>query len=160
MSPASHGGFVLAITLAIRPPKECPRRIYLSRLNASIFLRAQVAYSGTLQSGLINGSLPKPGKSMAITSRSGNMRANGFHDSALSPQPWRMTSVAFAASDIAYLYRVGDIFPSLPGFTNISMYPKMWEASGLSYAKLIDKLIDLALERHAKEKKLKTSRNN
>lgn len=47
---------------------------------------------------------------------------------------------------------------TIPGFTNISMYPKMWEASGLSYSKLIDKLIELALERHATEKKLKTSR--
>jgi D-alanine-D-alanine ligase len=47
---------------------------------------------------------------------------------------------------------------TIPGFTNISMYPKMWEASGLPYSKLIDKLIELAIERHAKEKKLKTSR--
>ncbi|MDO8557715.1 MAG: D-alanine--D-alanine ligase [bacterium] len=46
---------------------------------------------------------------------------------------------------------------TIPGFTNISMYPKLWEASGLSYAKLIDKLIELAMERHEKEKKLKTS---
>lgn len=35
---------------------------------------------------------------------------------------------------------------TLPGFTNISMYPKLWEASGLPYDKLIDKLIELALE--------------
>lgn len=47
---------------------------------------------------------------------------------------------------------------TIPGFTNISMYPKMWEASGLSYSKLIDKLIQFAIERHAKEKKLKYSR--
>ena len=47
---------------------------------------------------------------------------------------------------------------TIPGFTNISMYPKMWEASGLSYTKLLDTLIELAIERHAKEKKLKTSR--
>jgi len=37
---------------------------------------------------------------------------------------------------------------TIPGFTSISMYPKMWEASGIPYAKLIDRLIDLALERH------------
>lgn len=36
---------------------------------------------------------------------------------------------------------------TIPGFTNISMYPKLWEASGLSYPQLIDKLIQLALER-------------
>jgi len=37
---------------------------------------------------------------------------------------------------------------TIPGFTSISMYPKMWEASGLPYPQLIDRLIDLALERH------------
>ena len=37
---------------------------------------------------------------------------------------------------------------TIPGFTSISMYPKMWEAAGLPYAELIDRLIDLALERH------------
>ncbi len=38
---------------------------------------------------------------------------------------------------------------TLPGFTPISMYPKLWEASGISYSELIDRLIQLALERHA-----------
>lgn len=47
---------------------------------------------------------------------------------------------------------------TIPGFTSISMYPKMWGASGIPYAKLIDTLIELASERHAKKKKLKTSR--
>ena len=38
---------------------------------------------------------------------------------------------------------------TIPGFTQISMYPKLWEASGLSYPDLIDRLIELALERKA-----------
>ena len=38
---------------------------------------------------------------------------------------------------------------TLPGFTNISMYPKLWQASGLDYTSLISRLIELALERHA-----------
>ncbi len=38
---------------------------------------------------------------------------------------------------------------TIPGFTEISMYPKLWEASGISYAELLDLLIDLALERKA-----------
>lgn len=46
---------------------------------------------------------------------------------------------------------------TLPGFTNISMYPKLWEASGLSYSKLLDKLIDLAIETKHKKDKLKRS---
>ncbi len=38
---------------------------------------------------------------------------------------------------------------TLPGFTSISMYPRLWEATGIPYAELIDRLIELALERHA-----------
>jgi D-alanine-D-alanine ligase len=37
------------------------------------------------------------------------------------------------------------------------MYPKMWEASGVSYSELIDRLIALALERHAEKQQLRTS---
>jgi len=37
---------------------------------------------------------------------------------------------------------------TMPGFTSISMYPKLWQASGISYSELIDRLIDLAIERH------------
>jgi D-alanine-D-alanine ligase len=43
---------------------------------------------------------------------------------------------------------------TLPGFTSISMYPKLWEASGLSYTKLLDRLIELGLERHSERKRL------
>jgi D-alanine-D-alanine ligase len=46
---------------------------------------------------------------------------------------------------------------TIPGFTSISMYPKMWEASGLPYPELLDRLITLALERHAEKQQLKTS---
>ncbi|MDR1058840.1 MAG: D-alanine--D-alanine ligase A, partial [Treponema sp.] len=46
---------------------------------------------------------------------------------------------------------------TIPGFTRISMYPKLWEASGVSYPELIDTLITLAMSRFEKEKKLKTS---
>jgi len=45
---------------------------------------------------------------------------------------------------------------TMPGFTRISMYPKLWEISGLSYTKLIDRLIELAILRFEREKKLKT----
>ncbi|GHV71718.1 D-alanine--D-alanine ligase [Spirochaetia bacterium] len=46
---------------------------------------------------------------------------------------------------------------TMPGFTRISMYPKMWEASGVSYTELIDRLIELAIARFQKEKRLRTS---
>ncbi|OGP91503.1 MAG: D-alanine--D-alanine ligase A [Deltaproteobacteria bacterium RBG_19FT_COMBO_43_11] len=45
---------------------------------------------------------------------------------------------------------------TIPGFTSISMYPKLWEATGLKYSKLLDKLIELALERHKKKLEIKT----
>ena len=55
----------------------------------------------------------------------------------------------------------GEIFVNeintLPGFTDISMYPKLWEASGIPVSKLLDRLIILAIERFEKESKLKTS---
>jgi len=46
---------------------------------------------------------------------------------------------------------------TIPGFTKISMYPKLWEASGVSYAQLIDRLIQLALQRFRREENLRTS---
>ncbi len=67
---------------------------------------------------------------------------------------------AFQACDCAGLARVDFLMDekdriflneinTLPGFTSISMYPKLWEASGLAYPKLIDRLIELALDRAA-----------
>jgi D-alanine-D-alanine ligase len=47
---------------------------------------------------------------------------------------------------------------TIPGFTSISMYPKMWEQTGLPYPKLIDRLIELALERHAAKKATRFTR--
>jgi len=67
---------------------------------------------------------------------------------------------AFRAVDCAGMARVdflldrpsGTLFVNevntIPGFTPISMYPKLWEASGLPYPRLLDRLIELALERH------------
>ena len=46
---------------------------------------------------------------------------------------------------------------TIPGFTSISMYPKLWEASGIPYPELIDRLIQLAIERFRKEQKIRTS---
>jgi D-alanine-D-alanine ligase len=46
---------------------------------------------------------------------------------------------------------------TIPGFTTISMFSKMWAASGVSYPQLLDKLIGLARERHAEKQQLRTS---
>ena len=73
----------------------------------------------------------------------------------------KMAVQAYQAIDCAGMARVdffvekntGEIYlselNSIPGFTSISMYPKLWEASGLSYAGLVDRLVELALERKA-----------
>ena len=58
------------------------------------------------------------------------------------------------ATDQLYINEINTI----PGFTSISMYPKMWEYTGLAYPKLIDRLIELALERHAAKKATKFTR--
>ena len=47
---------------------------------------------------------------------------------------------------------------TIPGFTSISMYPKMWEYAGLAMPKLVDRLIELALQRHEAKKRLRYSR--
>jgi D-alanine-D-alanine ligase len=46
---------------------------------------------------------------------------------------------------------------TIPGFTRISMYPKLWEASGIGQTELVSRLIDLAIERHDRRRKLKSS---
>jgi D-alanine-D-alanine ligase len=47
---------------------------------------------------------------------------------------------------------------TIPGFTPISMYPKLWEASGLPYDELVDELVRLALERHGRRCRFETKR--
>lgn len=60
-----------------------------------------------------------------------------------------------------FLTNQGEIYVNevntLPGFTKISMYPKLWEVSGISYPELINRLIELAMERHQADNDLKSS---
>jgi D-alanine-D-alanine ligase len=76
----------------------------------------------------------------------------------------RQAVAAFRAIDGAGMARVdffllpgGEIYANeintIPGFTTISMYPKLWEASGLSYRELIGRLVELAVERHGLEER-------
>ena len=82
----------------------------------------------------------------------------------------RLAVAAFQAVDCSGLARVDFLMDpttrriylneinTMPGFTSISMYPKLWAASGLSYPALIERLIELGLERHADKKKNQYSR--
>jgi D-alanine-D-alanine ligase len=81
----------------------------------------------------------------------------------------RLAIAAFKAIDGAGMARVDFLLGgdrgmlyvnevnTIPGFTTISMYSKMWDASGLPYPKLLDRLIELAIERHAEKQLLRTS---
>jgi D-alanine-D-alanine ligase len=82
----------------------------------------------------------------------------------------QLAIAAFKAVDCAGLARVDFLMDpknrkiylneinTMPGFTSISMYPKMWAASGLEYPRLIEQLIQLGMERHAEKKKNQYSR--
>ncbi len=81
----------------------------------------------------------------------------------------RLAVGAFVAVDCAGMARVdlflrpsGDLIVNeintIPGFTETSMYPKLWEASGLAYPELIERLVELAMERHDRERKKGTGR--
>jgi D-alanine-D-alanine ligase len=91
-------------------------------------------------------------------------------DAATAREVQRIAIAAFQAVDASGLARVdfflhrdtGKIYlnevNTMPGFTKISMYPKMWEASGLPYPRLIDRLIALGLSRHDERGRLRRSR--
>ena len=75
--------------------------------------------------------------------------------------PAPSTPPACRASTSCCRARTGELFVNeintIPGFTTISMFAKLWEASGVPYAALVDRLIQLALERHADKQRLRTS---
>jgi len=86
----------------------------------------------------------------------------------MSKQIMEMAIKAFKTADCSGMARVDFLIArnnkiylselnTMPGFTSISMYPKLWQASGLSYPKLLDKLISLAIEKHKEKSKLTRS---
>jgi D-alanine-D-alanine ligase len=90
-------------------------------------------------------------------------------DTARTAEVRALAVAAFKAIDGAGMARVDFLLArdsrqlylnevnTIPGFTTISMYSKMWEASGLPYAQLLDRLIALAIDRHAEKQQLRTS---
>jgi D-alanine-D-alanine ligase len=101
-----------------------------------------------------------PGSRLEIPARIGEARSRRVREIALR---------AFQVLDLAGMARV-DFFldrtteaiflnevNTIPGFTPISMYPKLWEASGVPFPELVDRLIRLAFERHAEKRSLVTS---
>jgi len=91
---------------------------------------------------------------------------------AESKQIQEMAVAAFQACDLTGLARVDFLMEpegkrriylnevnTMPGFTRISMYPKLWEATGIKYKDLITRLIELALERHEEKSRTTYSRD-
>jgi D-alanine-D-alanine ligase len=88
---------------------------------------------------------------------------------ATSEEVRRLAIAAFKAIDCAGMARVDFLISrqngsillneinTIPGFTTISMYSKLWAASGVAYPELVDRLVELALERHAAKQQLRTS---
>lgn len=86
----------------------------------------------------------------------------------ISAEIRRIALQAYRALDLAGMSRVDFLVTrksnkiylnevnTIPGFTSISMYPKLWEATGIGYKELLDRLIQLALERHRDKNALKT----
>lgn len=90
-------------------------------------------------------------------------------DDATSEEVRRLSVEAFRAVSGAGMARVDFLLGAdeglfvneintIPGFTRISMYPKLWEASGVPYPRLVDRLIELALERHETERRRASTR--
>ncbi len=89
-------------------------------------------------------------------------------DAKLAQTAQQMAVAAFKVLECSGMARVDLFFEkmtgkfyvneinTIPGFTTISMYPKLWGASGIPYSELIDRLIALAIDRHAEKNKLRT----
>ena len=89
-------------------------------------------------------------------------------DAAVAAEVGRLGIAAFRAVDACGYARVDFLLEratgrilvneinTIPGFTSISMFPKLWAASGVSYAELLSRLVSLALERHAERTRLRT----
>jgi D-alanine-D-alanine ligase len=90
-------------------------------------------------------------------------------DEATTAEVRRLAVAAFLAVDAAGFARVDFLLSretgrlyvneinTIPGFTTISMFPKLWEATGLGYSAILDRLVELAFERHAGKQSLRTS---
>jgi D-alanine-D-alanine ligase len=90
-------------------------------------------------------------------------------DAALAQRVRAMALAAYKALDCAGMARADFLLDkvsgalwinelnTIPGFTQISMYPKLWQASGISYSELIDRLIELAVERFEDKSQSETS---
>jgi D-alanine-D-alanine ligase len=116
-------------------------------LSSNEFYDYDAKYVDGKSRAVIPAALPK-----RVTARLQELAVRGFK---------AIDCAGMARVDFLVVKRTNAIFfneiNTIPGFTSISMYPKLWEASGLAYSKLLDRLIDLALERYRVRAALRTT---
>ena len=104
--------------------------------------------------------LDENGALLEIPARLDERTTERVRDTAV--EAFRVLACEGMARVDSFLTPAGDIYVNeintIPGFTRISMYPKLWEATGISYRQLVDRLIELAFERAAAERALRSSR--
>jgi D-alanine-D-alanine ligase len=121
---------------------------YVVHDKAAQFLDYTEKYSGT---GHVDFVVPAP-LSKAMTTRIRRMATRAFK---------AVDGAGFARVDFFLRRDTGELLinelNTIPGLTDVSGYPKMWEATGLSFPQVIDRLISLALERHTEKSRNETS---
>jgi len=100
------------------------------------------------------------GTQLLIPAKLSKAQVNKFQEFAV--RAFRaVEAMGLARVDFFLEHRTGRVYVNeintIPGFTSISMYPKLWEASGLPYSKLLDRLIELALEQQREKQRTKYS---
>jgi D-alanine-D-alanine ligase len=181
VKPANMGSSI-GIT-KVRNPAALEAAIdYASEFDLKIVVEAAVPHARDIECSVVGNGEPKaslPGE--VIPSREFyDYEAKYLDDGSRTEIPAdipqaaadevrRLAVAAFQAIDCAGMARVdflldgqsGDLYVNeintIPGFTTISMYPKLWIASGLEYPALLDLLVELAMERHAEKQDLRTS---
>ncbi|HEX8140253.1 MAG TPA: D-alanine--D-alanine ligase family protein [Pyrinomonadaceae bacterium] len=121
---------------------------YVIHTEAARFLDYTEKYAGT---GHVDFVVPAP-ISKPLTARIRRMATTAFK---------AVDGAGFARVDFFLRRDTGELLinelNTIPGLTNVSGYPKMWEATGLSFPQVIDRLIQLALERHSEKSRNETS---
>jgi D-alanine-D-alanine ligase len=184
VKPANLGSSV-GISKAKSDDSFCEAMELALRFDRKIVIEAGVANAREIECAVLGNDEPDasvPGE-IIVTHRDGfysytakyidadgaTTRVPADLPSSLIEEVRRLSVAAFRALELSGMARV-DFFVdgqsqalflnevnTIPGFTSISMYPKMWEATGLAYPALLDRLLTLALERHADKQQLHTS---
>jgi D-alanine-D-alanine ligase len=175
VKPANLGSS-LGITKVKRPAELAPAFDLAFAYDRKAVAEAAVAEAREIECSVVGNDAPEasePGE-VRPSREFYDYEAKYLHESpveipadlppAVTAEVRRLAVEAFLAIDAAGMARVDFLVArrdhrvwlneinTIPGFTTISMFPKLWEASGLPYPALLDRLIELALQRHARKR--------